>query len=104
MNAADSSMRSKQSVHQTGCYITTCPIARASESQFRTSIFKDQEVTVAQIGQAESVLWTYMTFNTQKITLFHLGGSKKNFGQEFLSNSYFICPNGQVVIKTYVAP
>ena len=33
------------------------------------------------------------------------GQVKMSFWQVFiLSNLYFICPNGQVVIKTYVAP
>ena len=39
-----------------GRYISTCPIARASKSQIRASILKDQEITVARIGQAKSVL------------------------------------------------
>ena len=48
----------------------------------------------------------HTTFNT-KITLFLWGGGgKKRYhsGKCFSLNLYFPCPNGQVVIKTYVAP
>ena len=73
----------------------------------RASILKfDQEITVARIRQAKIVLWTY-DFQYKKITLFLLGASKISFGQVFfllLLNLCFTYPNGQVVIKTYVAP
>ena len=43
-----------------------------STSQIWASILKDQEITVARIGQARSVLWTLLAI--QKITHFHFGG------------------------------
>ena len=39
----------------------------ASKSQIRASTLKDQEITVARIGQAKSVLWTY-NFQDEKNT------------------------------------
>ena len=62
-----------------GCYISTCSIARpgASKSQIRASILKDQEITVARIGEAKSVLWSVdIHLSIQNITLFLLGASK----------------------------
>ena len=50
----------------------------ASKSQIRSSILKDQEITVARIRQAKSVLWTCMTFNT-KHNSFSFGGKCFSF-------------------------
>ena len=58
----------------------------AIKSQTWASIFKDHEfheITVARIGQAKSVLWTF-NFQFKKITLFiFLGQVKMSFGQVF---------------------
>ena len=52
----------------------------ASRSQIQASILKHQEITVAQLGQAESVLWTY-DFQYKFLFLFLWGQVKMSFGQ-----------------------
>ena len=85
------------------CRVLLALLPGASKSQIRASILKEQ-ITVARIGQARSVLWTD---DFQYNKLFFLGGGgqvKMSFGQVFFNlNLYFTCPNGQVVIKNYVA-
>ena len=66
---------------QGAIHVSTCSTAQGKKSQIRASILKDQEITVAQIGQAESVLWTYrlgMTFNTKNNNNNNKKKKKKN--------------------------
>ena len=52
--------------HQGVTFLKHLPdLPRASESQTWASILKDQEITVARIGQAKSVLWTMYNFHTE---------------------------------------
>ena len=85
-------------------------LPRASKSQIRASILKDQEITVARIVQlfkTESVLWT-CNFQYKKYVFFFLMGASKSviWASVFSLNLYSTCPNEQVVIKIYlnVAP
>ena len=81
-------------------HLPDCP--GASKSQIRASILKHQEMTVARIGQAKSLLWRYMYDFQNKNNSFSFWGKtqvKMSFGQVFLLHLYFTCPNGQVLIK-----
>ena len=55
----------------------------ASKSQIQASILKDQEITVAQIGQAKSVTIVNIQLSIQQIILFCLGQVQMSFGQAF---------------------
>ena len=75
-------------------HLPDCP--GASKSQIGARILTDQEIKLPKSGKLNqaSVLWT--TFNT-KNTFFLLGAS-------VFIKFVLYCLNGQVVIRTYVAP
>ena len=75
-------------------------LPRASKSQIRASILKDQEITLAQIRQAKSVIVDIQSPFSTKNNFFFWGQVKISFGQVFWLNLYLTRLDGQVVIKT----
>ena len=89
--------------HTQGATWALARLPGASKIHIRASILKDQEITVAQIRL--KVYCEHTTCNTKKKKKKSFWGKEKcHSGKCVLLNLYFTCPNGQVVIKTYVAP
>ena len=80
-------------------HLPDCP--GASESQIRASTLKDQEIIVAQLGKLVDI-W----LSIQNKSNFSFGGNRASVIRAIVFIKFvlfFTCPNGQVVIKAYVA-